>query len=236
MCRRKQNHKKLGIQLNRRYKDAIRKHLEKELYVLSDTDINNHCMKIESLKENDRMFDDVSHASTTYKIYSDSHIQNGYVSTSLVLLLLLNKTKNNYLKECYIYPILFCFRQYLELTMKDSILFFREKRSNAFPGESNLDGHDLLNLWKNLYYYLDCKDIETKSVYNIIKEINDIDKKGELFRYGYSLTKKIHAKNIKMPLIDMHVLYERILQLYRFFEGINDEARIGYEDKINANN
>ena len=35
--------RKIGYQLKRRYKDAIRKHLEQELYLLSQT-VMTHCL------------------------------------------------------------------------------------------------------------------------------------------------------------------------------------------------
>jgi hypothetical protein len=39
-------------------------------------------------------------------------------------------------------------------------------------------------------------------------------------------------KDIKMPLIDVNILFTRIIQLYRFFEGVNLMARNGFDEIV----
>jgi len=223
--------KHIGYQLKRRYKDAIKKQLQRELYLLSKKDIDSFDTNIAHLNDNDSLFVKRDEGNVSY-IDSDMYIQNGYASTSAVLLYLISLSNDRYLRECYIYPVMFCFRQYLELTMKDSILYFRLKRKVAYSGESNLGGHDLLVLWNNLKLYFDITDSEVKSVHRIITELNTVDNNGELFRYGSSLTKKVLDKNVEMPLIDVSILFTRIIQLYRFFEGINLMARNGFDEIV----
>ena len=161
------------------------------------------------------------------------YIQNGYASSSALLLTVIRLSKNRFLKECYIFPALFCLRQYLELTMKDSILFFRLRRRRAYAGESNLEGHDLTVLWNNLKMYFDECDSQINNIEKLIVELNFFDSNGELFRYGRSLTKKVLNRNVEMPLIDVDILYERVIQLYRFFEGVNSWARDGFDEIAN---
>ena len=223
--------KYIGYQLKRRYKDAIKKQLQRELYLLSKKDIDSFDTNIPHLNDNDSLFVKRDEGNVSY-IDSDMYIQNGYASTSAILLYLISLSNDRYLRECYIYPVMFCFRQYLELTMKDSILYFRLKRKVAYSGESNLGGHDLLVLWNNLKLYFDITDSEVKSVHRIITELNTVDNNGELFRYGSSLTKKVLDKNVEMPLIDVSILFTRIIQLYRFFEGINLMARNGFDEIV----
>lgn len=223
--------KHIGYQLKRRYKDAIKKQLQRELYLLSKKDIDSFDTNIPHLNDNDSLFVKRDEGNVSY-IDSDMYIQNGYASTSAILLYLISLSNDRYLRECYIYPVMFCFRQYLELTMKDSILYFRLKRKVAYSGESNLGGHDLLVLWNNLKLYFDITDSEVKSVHRIITELNTVDNNGELFRYGSSLTKKVLDKNVEMPLIDVSILFTRIIQLYRFFEGINLMARNGFDEIV----
>ena len=223
--------KHIGYQLKRRYKDAIKKQLQRELYLLSKKDIDSFDTNIPRLNDNDSLFVKRDEGNVSY-IDSDMYIQNGYASTSAILLYLISLSNDRYLRECYIYPVMFCFRQYLELTMKDSILYFRLKRKVAYSGESNLGGHDLLVLWNNLKLYFDITDSEVKSVHRIITELNTVDNNGELFRYGSSLTKKVLDKNVEMPLIDVSILFTRIIQLYRFFEGINLMARNGFDEIV----
>ena len=231
----KQNKRKrkkhIGYQLERHYKDAIKKQLQRELYLLSKKDIDSFDMNIPPLTNNDSLFVERKEGNQYY-VDSDMYIQNGYASTSAILLYLISLSNDRYLRECYIYPVMFCFRQYLELTMKDSILYCRLRRRVTYSGESNLEGHNLLVLWDNLKMYLDKNDSEVKSVHKIIAELNTVDNNGELFRYGSSLTKKVLNRDIEMPLIDVNVLFTRIVQLYRFFEGINHMARNGFDEIV----
>ena len=233
MKRNKRKRKKhIGFHLKRRYKDAIKKQLQRELYLLSKKDIDSFDTNIPPLNNNDSLFVE-REKGNEYCIDSDMYIPNGYASTSAILLYLVSLSNDRYLRECYIYPILFCLRQYLELTMKDSILYCRLRRRVAYSGESNLEGHNLSLLWDNLKMYLDINDSEVKNVHRIITELNTVDSNGELFRYGSSLTKKVLNKDIEMPLIDVNILFTRIIQLYRFFEGINHMARNGFDEIVN---
>ena len=214
-----------------RYKKTLKRQLEREIFLLSKKDIDSFNTNIPALNVSDSLFVDREEGNT-FGIDSDMHIQIGYVSASAILLHLISLSNDRYLKECYIYPIMFCLRQYLELTMKDSILYCRLRRKVAYSGESNLEGHNLLMLWDNLKMFLDINDSEVKNVHRIITELNTVDSNGELFRYGSSLTKKVLDKDIEMPLIDVNVLFTRIIQLYRFFEGINNMARNGFDEIV----
>lgn len=233
MKRRKYNKRRyLGYQLKRRYKDAIRKQLEQELFVLSQMDIDSLDGTIASLNNDDTLF--IKHDNNpSCCIDSDMYIQNGYASSSAILLTLIRLSKNRFIRECYIYPALFCLRQYLELTMKDSILFFRLRRKMVYAGESNLEGHNLALLWKNLKMYFDKHDSQVNNIERLITELNSFDSNGELFRYGSSLTKKVLDMNVEMPYIDVDILYDRIIQLYSFFEGVNSWARYGFDEITN---
>lgn len=224
--------RKIGYQLKRRYKDAIRKQLEQELYLLSQNDINSLESTIGLLNNDDTLFIKRNEDSS-YSLDSDMYIQKGYASSSALLLTIIRLSNNRYFRECYIFPALFCLRQYLELTMKDSLLSFRLRRKMAYAGESNLEGHDLAILWNNLKMYFDTHDSQVNNVERLIIEFNSFDSNGELFRYGNSLTKKVLNKNIEIPLVDVDILYNRVIQLYSFFEGVNSWARDGFNEVAN---
>ncbi|MBQ4022942.1 MAG: hypothetical protein II612_02965 [Prevotella sp.] len=236
MKNRKKYHKKrkIGYQLKRRYKNAIRKQLEQELYLLSQKDISSIEGLTGHINNDDTLFIKRNEDSS-YSLDSDMYIQNGYASSSALLLTIIRQSKNSFLRECYIFPALFCLRQYLELTMKDSILFFRLRRRAAYAGESNLEGHDLVLLWNNLKMYFDNPDSQVNNVERLIFEFNSYDSNGELFRYGSSLTKKILNKNIDIPFVDVDILYKRVIQLYSFFEGVNSMARDGFDEIATTN-
>jgi hypothetical protein len=190
---------------------------------------------VQSLVETDRLFEERDEKEYTISHSTDDEIcmQNGYASVATVLLNLIKISNDRFVKESYINPVLFCFRQYLELSMKDSILRFRFMRKKANKDESKVQGHDLQNLWEGLVKYL-TKDKAVISIGNLIKEFNDVDKSGTLFRYNEFLTKNICDEERKMPLIDVDNLYTRILQMYSFFEGVNELARNG-QDEMAAN-
>lgn len=235
MKNRKKYHKrkrKIGCQLKRRYKDAIRKQQEQELYILSQKDIDSLEYTIGYLNDDDTLF--IKHKDvSSYSLDSDMYIQNGYASSSALLLTIIRLSNNRFIRECYIFPALFCLRQYLELTMKDSILFFRQRKKIAYAGESNLEGHDLILLWNNLKMYFDKQDSQVNNIERLIIEFNSFDSNGELFRYGSSLTKKVLNKNVEIPFVDVDILYNRVIQLYCFFEGVNSWARDGFDEIAN---
>ena len=233
MKRNKRKRKKhIGYHLKRRYKDAIKKQLQRELYLLSKKDVDSFNTNIPPLTNNDSLFIEREEGKQYY-VDRDMYIQNGYASSSAILLTIIQLSNNRFLRECYVFPALFCLRQYLELTMKDSILFFRLRRRSAYAGESNLEGHDLTVLWNNLKQYFDKHNPEVNNIERLILELNAYDSNGELFRYGSSLTKRILNRIEEMPLIDVDILYKRVIQLYRFFEGINSWARNGFEEIVN---
>ncbi len=232
MKQKKNKRKKhTGYQFKKQYKNAVKRDLTKELFLLSKKDIDSLGSYRPILSDNDTLFVK-REANISYRLDSDMYIQNGYASASAMLLTLVRLSKDRYIRECYIFPIMFCFRQYLELTMKDSILYLRLKRTIVNSGESNLEGHDLLKLWNNLKMYFNKNDSTIKNVQRIIEELNSVDNNGEVFRYGSSLTKRVLNKNVEMPLIDVDILYDRILQLYGFFEGINIMARSGFDEIV----
>ena len=172
--------------LKKKYRDAIKRQVTRDVILLSKSDINNISLFAPPLKTIETLFekwDDSSH--TDYHLADDDILmQNGYASAATLLLNLIKMSDDRFVRESYINPVMFCFRQYLELSMKDSILRFRNLRKAAFRGESNLEHHNLLNLWNELKKYFDTNDITVKSVGNLINELHNVDEKGTLFRYN----------------------------------------------------
>ena len=217
--------------LKKNYRKQIKRQLARDLFLLSRSDINSVSLYVPSLKDEDRLF--VPREDNGYGHFPDDDeilMQNGYASTSVLLLNLIKLSNDRFLKESYINPVMFCFRQYLELTMKDSVLRFRLWRKNPTRGEANLDGHNLSNLWRDLKQYIGSKDNEVNRIERLIEELNSADEDGTLFRYNEFLTNSIKNKEKTRPIIDIDILYLRILQLYSFFEGINTLARNGLDE------
>lgn len=219
--------------MKKNYRKQIKRQLSRELFLLSKSDINSISQYVPNLKDDDTLFvpredNDNGHFPNDDEIL----MQNGYASTSVLLLNLIKLSNDKFLKESYINPVMFCFRQYLELTMKDSLLRFRLWRKTTSRGEANLDGHNLSNLWRDLKQYIEPKDKEVHSIEKLVEELNAADEDGTLFRYNEFLTNSIKKMEITRPLIDIDILYLRILQMYNFFEGVNELARKGLEEMV----
>jgi len=235
MNRSHKKYKHRFSKLKKHYKDAVKRQVARDFFLLSKSDINHDCLFVQPLAETDRLFEgrDEKEHTTSHSTNDEIYMQNGYASTAITLLNLIKISNDRFVRGCYINPVMFCFRQYLELSMKDSILRFRFMRKKANKDESKVQGHDLQNLWDGLVKYLTL-DKTVISFGNLIKEFNDIDKSGTLFRYNEFLTKNICDEERKMPLIDIDNLYTRILQMYSFFECVNELARNG-QDEMAAN-
>lgn len=211
--------------LKKRYKDIVKRQIIRDVVLLSKGYINHDSLFIPSLTKTDTLFETEGNS-----LNDDILIQNGYASAAALLLNIIKISDDRFVRESYINPVMFCFRQYLELSMKDSILRLRNLRKKAFRGENNLEHHNLLSLWNELKKYFDVNDTTVKCVGNLINELQSVDEKGTLFRYNELLSKSICNAERRMPLINVENMYMRILQMYSFFEGINEIARNNLEE------
>lgn len=235
-CHNKKCKKRTRYQLKRRYKKSVRRNLMKELLLLSRKDIDNMTYSVSSLSRDDVLFsesDDVSDAIlNTTKSGNDILMPNGYISTAVFLLDIIKFSPSNLVKDSYIFPALFCFRQYLELTMKSAILRYRNGDMNPYIGESGFKTHDLVELWTKLIKHIQVDD-EVDNIERLIRELNEVDNDSTVFRYDYHLNRIVRNKDNReiKELLDLDVLKQRVLQLYRFFDGIDDDSRVYYDKK-----
>jgi hypothetical protein len=157
-------------------------------------------------------------------------IVDGYFQNANNIIKSLRNENNYAIKNTMIYPALNSFRQYLELTMKDSIRRFKIpegliKRNEA--GHSKT--HSLVTLWNELYPIIkDPHPAEDNAidlaVENLINEFNQLDKGSYNFRYYYDINKE---GNIELlfkdgKVIDIENLYQIMHKLHNYFEGISD--------------
>ena len=169
----------------------------------------------------------------------------GYRDASSKLLNeLLTAEKVDWLKiDSLIYPILFSFRHYLELVIKDTIRNYNliDKKINSdeigFKKE-----HSILKLWTLLknrivenYEGYDKEtiqqcEIENTSVENMLIEINNLDEFSFGFRYPFQIVdygKNINSKIVYMfgeLKIDLNNLNENMSKLINYFEGLNCQS------------
>lgn len=233
---KKKRKKRTRYQLKRKYKNSLRKNLIKELLLLSRTDIDDIASCIPLLSNEDVLFsgsDVVSDTKlNTTKSENDILIPNGYISTSVLLMDIIKFSQSNLAKDSYIFPALFCFRQYLEIMMKSAILRYRNGDINPRQGESNFKTHNLEDLWIKLIKHIQVDD-DVDNVGRIIRELNEVDNDSTAFRYDYHLNRIVRNKDNKEinELLDLDVLKQRMLQLFRFFDGIDDDSRVYYDKK-----
>lgn len=235
---KKKKHKKhIGYQLKRRYKERLRKSLINELLLLSKDNIDDLVDFIPLLSNDDVLFSESNEVGdailNTTKSGNEILMPNGYISTSVLLLNIIKFSQSNLIKDSYIFPALFCFRQYLELIMKSAILRYRNGDINPYQGESNFKTHDLEELWAKLNKHIQV-DEDVDNIGRIIRELNEIDNDSTAFRYDYHLNRIVRNKDNKEinELLNLNVLRQRVLQLYRFFDGIDDDSRVYYEKNI----
>ena len=149
MHKKKHHNKRTRYQLKRRYKKSLRKKLMRELLLLSRKDIDDMTNFIPLLSNEDVLFsesDVVSDAIlNTTKSENDILIPNGYISTSVLLLNIIKFSHSNLTKDSYIFPALFCFRQYLEIVMKSAILRYRN-------GDIKISDIDIFHPSFNAYF------------------------------------------------------------------------------------
>lgn len=224
-----------NLQAIQKHKNYITQKLERNFYLLSKTDIDKNAMYVHPVSEKDHLFiqqNDDSQSNNSKMSFDDIYFPNGYASATMVLLKIIRLSTNNLVRRSYINPAMFCFRQYLELSIKDSLLRFRDFRTKAKPGEPSLKQHDIKKLWDDLKQYIQYEDVETENITRLINEFVDVDKNATLFRYNTSLNKALFNQEVRNPLIDIDDIIVRFLQLYRYLEGINELSRLGEDDYI----
>ena len=227
-------------QLKRRYKINLHKSLMNELLLLSRKDIDNMVDSIPLLSNEDVLFSDSNKVNdvilNTTKSGNDILMPNGYISASVLLLNIIKLSNSNLAKDSFIFPVLFCFRQYLEISMKSAILRYRNGDMNPYKGESNFKTHNLEELWIKLIKHIQV-DEEVKNIGRIIHELNEVDNDNTTFRYDYKLNRIVRNKDNKEinAILDLDIILQRILQMYRFFDGIDDDSR-AYYDRMHKTN
>ena len=147
----------------------------------------------------------------------------GYKTAADSLIEKMLQDGHNLSLDTMIFPAIFCYRQYLELSMKNIIIsgrFIEEGRKLPFSG------HDLMNLWGNCktiicdYNKVTSDNSDTKIlnlVKKYIKEFSQVDFNSEYFRYPINKEEGLH--HTKHISIDLENLMKRMNELYNFFEG-----------------
>ena len=157
----------------------------------------------------------------------------GYRDTSFKLLDdLLNDIQIDCLKiDSQIFPIVFLFRHYLELKMKECIRLYKIAKKEINGNEIGYDNtHSLSKLWETLQVYIveefGENDAE-KSIKLLIEEIEKVDKGSYSFRYPYDKARGnntsivFHIEDNKT--IDLQNLRDVMQKMSNYFMGTSDK-------------
>lgn len=125
--------------------------------------------------------------------------------------------------DTFIYPIIFCFRHSLELSLK-GIIQAGINNIDSWNLKEVPNGHDLLFLWsKAKHVLIECFPNEDKAVLayveDCIKELSTIDRNSEAFRYPISTKGEHHLSNIRY--INTLNLRKTLSALSGFFNGVD---------------
>lgn len=218
-------------------KRTIRNFINKEMKdipCIEISDAASECLEVESLKKGDSLFRGSKNVEDSFLTNSRKKkglfMPEGYINSALNLLNIIKELNGNLAKDSYVFPALFNFWQYLELTMKESISSF-ENLGGQYKNDKN---HTLTSLWDSLYIFLDKEDKELPVVGKLILEFDDKDRYSMTFRYPYQKDKQGEAQqdNSFHDLIDIENLRTKMLQLYRFFEGVSELAYNAENDNV----
>ena len=174
-------------------------------------------------------------------------IIEGYKNSSLQLIDgLIKSDKTDWFElDTKIYPILFLFRQYLELIIKQTIRLNKLVENKIESDEVGFKAiHSLAELWNEVrpiiesqYDQYENKDELVKNddwVARLMLELNDYDNGSFAFRYPYKNPKFTKGKvedNLNSFTIDIKNLKAIMEKLIVYFEGNNELFRVLLEKK-----
>ena len=220
--------KKKRHQFKKKFIKAIERRTVRKLLFLSRKEASDQLWNLPPLKKSDKFLEGSHNLNDSFLnrgiSINEAHFSEAYMNTAIILLHMILLTNSNGIRDDLIYPALFSFRHYLELTIKDSLNHFM--RSETVVPDVQAREHNLKNLWKALLPYIG-EGEEIEIMQKLIYEINNIDSTSETFRYPYEVDE---YGNKRLPHIDQTRLNDVIklkrvmLKMYRFMDGINSLA------------
>lgn len=221
--------KRKRYQFKKKFVKTIERRVVRQLILLSKKDISEEFWKIGVLKKSDRFFKDSENLNDTFinrgTIINEAHFPDSFFYNSMLLITMMQITNSNSIRDGLIYPALFSYRHYLELTLKETLNMF--ECSDHLSEEVILREHSIQKLWNKIKTFPLIDDgPETEIVQNLLFEFNRIDPNGELFRYPYEIGKEGDKLPSSLPsgLYEIKTLKETMIKVYRFLDGINTLA------------
>lgn len=220
---KKKKHKRYHFK--KKFIKSIERRTVRKLIMLSRTEASDMLSNVPPLKMTDKFLEKSMNISDSFLNrgidINEINFPEAYMNTAIILLQLIIMTNSNGVRDGLIYPALFSFRHYLELTMKDSLnhnLGTSKVADDVIKRE-----HSLKKLWTALLPYIE-KGEDKEIMQKLIYEINNVDSSSETFRYPYEVDED---GNRRLPHIDQTRLNDVVklkfvmLKMYRFMDGIN---------------
>ena len=217
--------KKKRSYFKKKYTRFVERRTIRKLMFLSRNEASNMLWNLPPLKQADKFLEESYNLNDSFLnrgiSINEIHLPEAYMNTAIILLNMIQMTNSNGIRDGLIYPALFSFRHYLELTMKDSL--------NRFSNTGELDPfvirreHNLVSLWNSLSPYIE-EDESKSNMSKLINEVNMIDPTSERFRYPYEISRvgnKLLPNIQQRRLNNMNKLKQVMLKMYSFMDGIN---------------
>ena len=235
--KKRANRKRCKKCLKYKFKKSFMKTIEartiRKLLFLSKNEATDFLTGIPPLKKTDKLLHPSENLNDTCinrgVSLNECHLPEAYMNSAFLLLTMIELTNTNSIRDGLIFPALFSFRHFLELSMKDSLNRFEHDGLDELVIQRE---HSLCKLWNKLSLYIEegeDKDI----IQNLLFEINRIDPNGELFRYPYEIGIGGMKKQNSLPsgIYEVKKLKTTMLKIYRFLSGIN---YIAYNSSFNV--
>lgn len=140
-------------------------------------------------------------------------------------LLVVSTEENAHERDNFVWPIVFCYRQYIELALKDVIAEYGPQMENNHVIEPNWNTHSLKELWtsyKQIINYTLSEAMvdeipEFLSIKACIDELDGIDAGSYTFRYPTD--KKGRQIDIPFNSIDLYHLRDVMDGVYGFLDA-----------------
>lgn len=156
--------------------------------------------------------------------YAEGHKSAGDIAVQYVV-------ENNWYQDFLVYPIVFVYRHYLELRLKE--LYFVSSRLL----DQHVDmptGHDLLVCWNRVRSNIETvwSDARTKHTLDIIedrlKELNSVDIRSDSFRYPVDKQGKPTLAGLR------HINLKHLKEVVQGISNFLDDSSIGMGEYLNA--
>ena len=140
-------------------------------------------------------------------------------------LLIVYTEENAHERDNLVWPIVFCYRQYIELALKDVIAEYGPQMENSHVIEPNWNTHGLKELWTSYKQIINstlneatADEIpEILSIEACIEELDGIDAGSYTFRYPTD--KKGRQIDIPFSSIDLYHLRDVMEGIYGFLDA-----------------